>query len=171
MSVRTWIGSVSIVLTIAICLFLLAGMVRHRESGPGEIFLIPQGYTGWLILQWETPGTPVPKKEAGKPVFVFNKKGYCAVPTRIDTRWRPPEEGYYWDGTGRQPIQRAFMELADGMKNSKRVALWGGSDSVYKSVSGHDRPYSLYFVGNYKQYNDAGEQGYILTEEIIGRLK
>ena len=82
----------------ATCLVLMAHCGTDRRT-PVR-YLLPDGYQGWVILDYEVDGAPTLRKENGFYVVQFDQTGRVSTSSSVETGWANDEYFYYKDGWG-----------------------------------------------------------------------
>ena len=133
---RIILGAFSLALLIAL------GLVAHHSSRRSSQFLIPEGYTGWVRVEFQVQGAPPLPMEAG---------GYILkVPDSGVLRTSSPEQ-YGW------AKDRYYYYSAEGMRlipNSGGGSLiWGQINGEAAGVAGRQK-YEEFFVGTAQQFKN-----------------
>jgi hypothetical protein len=82
---------------------------QNRESRclPMYRFLIPEGYVGWIRVDFNIKdATPLPI-EGDHLVFTIPESGYFRTPAKYMCGW--PQDYYYYSGNSRKPIDSQTM--------------------------------------------------------------
>jgi hypothetical protein len=135
---RIVVAALTLVLLIGIALWLGANAhLTHRSSR----FLIPEGYTGWVRVEFEVPGAPPLPQEAGQYVFKIPTDGILRTSSPEQYGWAE-DHYFYRSSQGMQP-------LADSRQNS---LIWGKINGEKSGASGKQK-YEEFFVGTAEQFN------------------
>lgn len=145
-----------IALLIASLLFsgaMIWGMLRSTRRP--DRYLIPQGYVGWVIVEYNAKGAPPLPLEEGHDLCKIPRDGRLETSSSLEDGWAS-DEFFYISAKGRQVIKRTGWGEG-GM-------IWGGStsdgsvgigtDKGMKTV--HTSPTETFFVGTEQQFQKAG---------------
>lgn len=142
-----------VVCSVAAVIGLSAWLIFGRQnSGVQSLrrlssrFLLPDGYVGWVKIEFQVPGAlPVPV-ERGQYVFRVPADGMLKTSSPERYGWGKDE--YYYSGAG---LRRLPTDAANGR------LVWGRINGEHGSSSG-PRPYEEFFVGTEQQFKElAGE--------------
>jgi hypothetical protein len=138
-------------LLVIVCLLVIAFVVTmtylYQKNKPREadVYLIPQGYTGLVTVQYNIPGGPELEKEGKHYVFHIPPDG------KLDTSTPEPNYGvaqdkyYYVDASGKR------TELQYG-RDIHGVFLGRDEDDLSKPLTGS------FFVGTEQQWQEWNRQ-------------
>lgn len=135
------------------------GWAMFRSTRRPDRYLIPQGYVGWVIVEYEVKAAPALQREDGHDLYKIPGAG------RLETS-SPHEDGaahdeYFYIGSkGRRAIP--FTGWGDG------GMIWGSSISDGSIGVGDDKgmrtiqtpPTETFFVGTEQQFQKAGAAPY-----------
>ncbi len=122
-----------------------------RNSSPRSFrFLIPEGYRGWVRVEFEIPGMPPLPTEAGLTVIKIPPSGILKTSSPEQYGWARDTYVFYSNvhsNAGEQPLP----DLGPAR------LVWGKINGEESSSSG-ERKYEEFFVGTEQQYKDQVEQ-------------
>ena len=135
---------VIVVLTVT-CLVALAvwmGMGARKSTHRSSRFLIPDGYTGWIRVEFEVKGAPPLPIEEGQYVLKIPSGGVLRTSSPEQYGWAE-DHYYYYSAQNVRPIP-----------DSRQAALiWGKINGEASGASG-TRKYEEFFVGTNQQFKD-----------------
>jgi hypothetical protein len=105
-------------------------------------FLIPEGYSGWVRVEFEVSGEPVLPLEGGQIVLKIPSTGLLKTSSPEQFGWARDSYAFYSAG--------ALQAIPDS--GSGRL-IWGKINGE-KSGSSGKRQYEGFFVGTSEQYRD-----------------
>ncbi|HEY3972918.1 MAG TPA: hypothetical protein VGM18_07925 [Candidatus Sulfotelmatobacter sp.] len=127
--------------------------IGQRNSTPRSFrFLLPNGYTGWVRVEFEIPGAPPLKSENGRTVLEIPPDG--SLRTSSPEQYGRTKDAYFFDSpSGLRPIPdsgpgRLIWGKVDGEK------IDGEKINGEKSGVSGTRKYEEFFVGTEQQYRD-----------------
>lgn len=135
------------VLSVAISLNMLsAAGCQDKQRRPSR-YLIPEGYVGWVRINYRVNDAPLLPLENGFYLLKFEKDGTINTRSEGEDGFAS-DEYYYVDSVGtRRPIPNTSD---DGL-------IWGGVAFGSKTVTGQDpTKYSEFFVGTKEQFQQVG---------------
>jgi hypothetical protein len=110
----------------------------HRASR----FLIPDGYTGWIRVEFEAPGAPPLPMQNGQYILKIPADGILRTSSPEQYGWA--QDHYYYDSA--QGV-RALPE------SGQAELVWGRINAEASAASGK-RKYEEFFVGTAQQFRD-----------------
>ncbi len=131
---------------------LLTGCVREKRRTPA-LYLIPQGYVGWVLVEYGVKGAPPLRSEAGFKLFPIPQGGHLVTSSPgPDTGWAT-DRYVSVDSSGRRSPLNQTLPGRGGM-------IWGGSFTNgrvgvldgQKSCEVQTPPREAFFVGMEVQY-------------------
>lgn len=136
--VRLIIGALTFVLVVVAWF----GATPRSASPRSVRFLIPEGYSGWVRVEFEVSGAPQLSSEAGQTVLKIPSDGVLRTSAPERYGWAL-DSYYFYSDAGLRPIP----------DSGPGRLIWGkingeGSGSLGK------RKYEEFFVGSEKQYKD-----------------
>ncbi len=132
----------------ALTLALLAGLGLLLEMGTGNSthrssrFLIPDGYTGWIRVEFEVQGAPPLPMEGCQYVLRIPSGGILR--TSSAEQYGFAKDHYYYDSA------QGVRSLPD---SGPAVLIWGKINGEESGASGK-RKYEEFFVGTQQQFRD-----------------
>lgn len=137
-------GILSLTLLIGLAIWLSLGL-RNNSTRTAR-FLIPQGYTGWIRIEFEVPGAPPLPMEGGEYVL--------RIPADGMLRTSSPEE-YGW------AQDQFYYDSADGLRripdSGEASLIWGRINGEALGASGK-RKYEELFVGTGQQFKNQNKE-------------
>jgi hypothetical protein len=136
----------------ALTLALLAGLALWLGMGTGNSthrssrFLIPEGYTGWVRIEFEVQGAPPLPMEAGQYVLRIPSGGILR--TSSAEQYGFAKDHYYYDSA------QGARSLPD---SGPAVLIWGKINGEESGASGR-RKYEEFFVGTEQQFRDQAKE-------------
>jgi hypothetical protein len=117
--------------------------VSPRNSTPRSLrFLISEGHTGWVRVEFEVPGAPPLPVEAGKTVLRIPPSGVLETSSPEQYGWAK-DEYFFYSSTGSR-------RLPD---SGPQRLIWGKINGEASGTSGK-RKYEEFFVGNQQQFKE-----------------
>lgn len=110
----------------------------HRSSR----FLIPEGYTGWVRVEFEVRGAPPLPTEGGQYVFTILSDGVLRTPSAEQYGWAK-DQYYYYSAQG-----------VRGLSDSGPAELIWSKINGQESGATSEREYEEFFVGDEQQFKD-----------------
>ena len=137
-AVRFSVGALTLALLAGLALLLGMGTVNstHRSSR----FLIPEGYTGWIRIEFEVQGAPPLPMEGGQYVLRIPSEGVLRTSSAEQYGWAK-NSYYYYSAQG-------VRSLPD---SGSAVLIWGKINGEESGASGK-RKYEEFFVGTEQQF-------------------
>ena len=137
-AVRFSVGALTLALLAGLALLLGMGTVNstHRSSR----FLIPEGYTGWIRIEFEVQGAPPLRMEGGQYVLRIPSEGVLRTSSAEQYGWAK-NSYYYYSAQG-------VRSLPD---SGSAVLIWGKINGEESGASGK-RKYEEFFVGTEQQF-------------------
>ncbi len=139
-STRIFVGALTITLLTGFAwwLHVSAQNSTHRSSR----FLIPEGYTGWVRIEFEVQGTPPLPMESAQYVLKIPLDGVLRTSSVEQYGWAK-DQYYYYSAQG-------VRALPD---SGPAELIWGKINAEESGVSGK-RKYEEFFVGSAQQFKD-----------------
>jgi len=145
-----------IISLILIC-FLLLGCDRAEK----EIFVLPQGFTGYVLIVYDQPGGQEQVYEDGKRVYNIPTNGILKTKFTNNPGWMEFPEFYYETVNSKQKIPVKF-DLKT-LPLDSIVAYGGTAGRINKDLAGKERLMTLtYHIGNKAQIDS--------TYDLVQRL-
>lgn len=138
-------GVCSIAFVIGLSAWLTFGV--HKSRRPSSRFLIPDGYVGWVRVEFEVPGAPSAPAENGQYVFRIPPDGMLRTSSPERYGWGK-DEYYYVSGSSLHKLPT----------DANGRLVWGQINGEQGGPSG-PRRYEEFFVGTEQQFKElAGEK-------------
>lgn len=131
-----------------VALTLLIGVVawfgiNPRSAPPRSLhFFIPEGYSGWVRVEFEIPGAQTLPSEAGHTVLKIPASGMLRTSSPEEYGWARDNYYFYSDAGS-----RALSDSGAGR------LIWGKINGEASGASGKKK-YEEFFVGTEEQYRD-----------------
>jgi hypothetical protein len=144
----TQIAVVILVLAPLIALAIWLGFGARKESLRSSRFLIPEGYTGWIRIEFEVQGAPSLPIDHGEYTITIPADGVLRTSSVEQYGWAP-DRYYYYSGQN-------MRSLPD---SGESAMIWGKLNGEATSTSGKQQ-YEEFFVGTLDQFkNQSKEKG------------
>lgn len=132
---------------LSVCLvvysFLMLTACQEEKRRPSR-YLIPDGYVGWVRIDYKVEEAPALLVEDGFYLMKFPPDGHLRTSSPNDYGWAT-DEYFYYLGSDRKPL-KATGWGGGGM-------IWGGFTG---SLQGADETYEGLFVGTEEQFKSLG---------------
>jgi hypothetical protein len=140
-------GSLILSIGLALLLGLSPLSCLEKQRRPSR-FLIPEGYVGWVRVDYGVNGAPALEVASRRYVVKIPPRGHVQTSTEIEYGWGKDQYYYYSDG-GARPT------TATG---------WGGGGTVWAGETGDDHgdngertgAHLAFFVGTEEEYRKCG---------------
>jgi len=140
-SARIAIGIGSVAVAIGLAAWVSFG--AQNSTRPSSRFLIPDGYVGWVRIEFQVAGAPPTPVEHGQSVFRIPADGLLRTSSPEKFGWG--KDGYYYvSGSG---VRRLSTDAAHGR------LVWGQINGEHGGPFG-PRQYEEFFVGTEQQFRD-----------------
>ena len=116
----------------------------HQERRRPNRYLIPDGYVGWVRIDYKVKEAIALPIEDGFYLIKFPSDGHLLTSTPSEYGWAA-DEYYYFSDADRKPLNATGWG-GGGM-------IWGGFSG---SVQGADETYEAVFVGTEEQFKSLG---------------
>ena len=138
-STRMFAGALTVALLTGFAWWLRVSAQNstHRSSR----FLIPEGYTGWVRIEFEVEGAPTLPMEGGQYVLKIPSGGVLRTSSAEQYGWAK-DHYYYYSAQG-------VRALPD---SGPSELIWGKINGEESGASGK-RKYEEFFVGNSQQFS------------------
>jgi len=138
--VRIFLGALTLALLLGLALWL--GVGARRSSQRSSRFLIPEGYTGWIRIEYEVQGAPPLPLEGGQYVLKIPTDRVLRTSSAEQYGWAKDHYYYYSD--------QGLRSLPD---SGPAALIWGRINGEESGASGR-RKYEEFFVGSVQQFKD-----------------
>lgn len=118
--------------------------VRHTVRRPSR-FLIPEGYTGRVRIEFEVQGAPPLPVDAGQYVFTLGADGSLKTSSLEQYGWAN-DSYYFYSSAGTRSISDAGPDCL----------IWGKINGEAAGSSGR-RKYEGFFVGTEREFKNQGK--------------
>ncbi len=135
---RILVGSLSLALLIGAALWMASGSSNSTRR-PSR-FLIPDGYTGWVRVEFEVPGAGPLPIEGGQYVIKIPPNGILRTSSPEQYGWA--KDHYDYDSA------QGLHSLADSGPDQR---IWAKLNAEESGASGK-RKYEEFFVGTKQQF-------------------
>ncbi|MGA7926427.1 MAG: hypothetical protein WCA20_10540 [Candidatus Sulfotelmatobacter sp.] len=139
-AVQLFVGVLTLGLLAGLALWL--GMSTRNSTLRSSRFLIPEGYAGWIRIEFEVQGAPRLPIEGGQYVLKIPSDGVLRTSSAEQYGWAK-DQYYYYSAQG-------VRSLPD---SGPAELIWGKINGEESGVSGK-RKYEEFFVGNAQQFKD-----------------
>jgi hypothetical protein len=137
---RILVGALTLVLLTGLALWF--GMSTRNSTRSSSLFLIPEGYAGWIRIEFEVQGAPPLPIEGGQYVLKIPSDGVLRTSSAEQYGWAK-DHYYYYSGQG-------VRALPD---SGPAELIWGKINGEESATSGK-RKYEEFFVGDVQQFKD-----------------
>ncbi len=141
--VRFGLGGLTAAALVTFGLWMGLGAGHGRR--PSSRYLIPDGYVGWVRVEYNVGGAPPLPMEGGRFIFRFLPSAFLQTSSPEHFGWAKDEFFYYRDGSLR-PLPQTGRG-GGGM-------IWGHINGEAHTVSGKHQ-YEEFFVGSEQQFQQA----------------
>jgi hypothetical protein len=136
-SVRLIVGALTVVLVVVAWFG-----IPHRSASPRSLrFLIPEGYSGWVRVEFEVSGAPQLPSEAGQTVVKIPASGILKTSSPEQYGWA--RDSYFYSDA-------SLRRLSD---SGPGRLVWGKINGEESNPAGK-RKYEEFFVGTEQQFKD-----------------
>jgi len=137
---RILVGIVTLILVIGLGVWL---SINTRSVTPRSWrFLIPEGYSGWVRVEFEIPGAPPLPEDGGQTVVRIPSSGSLKTSSPEQYGWAKDSYAFY-SNAGARPIPDSGVHRL----------IWGKINGESSGSSGK-REYEEFFVGTQQQFKD-----------------
>ncbi len=139
-SARIVVGAFTLALLTGLALWL--SVSARNSTRPASRFLIPEGYTGWVRIEFEVQDAPPLAKEDGEYIVKIPPGGVLRTSSAEEYGWAR-DHYYYYSAQGMHP-------LGD---SGPGALIWGKINGEGFGASGK-RKYEELFVGTAQQFKN-----------------
>jgi hypothetical protein len=129
-----------------IALSFLTGRGARQESVRSSRFLIPEGYIGWVRIEFEVQGAPPLPMEGGEYIIKIPADGVLQTSSAEQYGWAR-DRYYYYSG----PSTHSLPDSGDG------DSIWGKLNGEATGASGKQK-YEEFFVGTAQQFKNQARE-------------
>src|ERR1019366_2011871 len=133
-SARIFVGALTLALLTSLALWL--SVSARNSTRPASRFLIPEGYTGWIRIEFEVQGAPPLPVEAGEYIVKIPPDGVLRTSSAEQYGWAR-DHYYYYSAQGMRPLSDSGSD----------ALIWGKINGEGSGASGK-RKYEELFVGS-----------------------
>ena len=119
-------------------------MSAHKPLQRTSRFLIRDGYTGWIRIEFEVPGAPPLPTENSQYVLRIPAEGLLRTSSTEQYGWAN-DQYFYYSGQG-------VHSLPD---SGPAGLIWGKVNGEHSGATGKTK-YEEFFVGTLEQFKDQG---------------
>src|SRR4051812_49346695 len=133
-------SALHLLLVLLLTSAVLASAGCRSQIHPSR-YLLPEGYVGWVRIDFkmiDAPSTPV---EDGYPLYKIPQSGILQTSSDFEFGEGPPDEYYYYSGDSRRELKD---ELKDG--------VWTRGMIQRSWTSGGEKPIEYFFVGTKEDF-------------------
>ena len=141
-SARVVVGIASLVLVLAVGAWVALSV--HQTVRRSLRFLSPEGYTGWVRVEFEVQGAPPLPVEGGQYVLRIAPDGSLKTSSLEQYGWAK-DSYYFYSTAGVHPISDSGPDRR----------IWGKINGEAAETSGK-RKYEEFFVGTEQQFKGQG---------------
>ncbi len=140
---RLGVGGLSAVAIVLLAVWI--GTSLPQASRPPSRYLIPDGYVGWVRVEYDVAGAPPLLLQDGRFILKFPAKPVLETSSPEHFGWAKDEFFYYRDGN----LHRLAQTTRGG-----GGAIWGRINGEATTIRGR-RQYEEFFVGTEPQFQQA----------------
>ncbi|MGC1646715.1 MAG: hypothetical protein WA741_12865 [Candidatus Sulfotelmatobacter sp.] len=139
-SARIIVGVLTLALLTGLAVWL-TGSARN-STRPASRFLVPEGYTGWIRVEFEVQGAPFLPMEGGEYVLRIPSDGVLRTSSAEQYGWAR-DHYYYYSAQGTRPLP----------DSGSAARIWGKINGEESGTSGKQK-YEELFVGTARQFKN-----------------
>jgi hypothetical protein len=139
-SARIIVGVLTLALLTGLAVWL-TGSARN-STRPASRFLVPEGYTGWIRVEFEVQGAPSLPMEGGEYVLKIPSDGVLRTSSAEQYGWAR-DHYYYYSAQGTRPLP----------DSGSAALIWGKINGEESGTLGK-RKYEELFVGTAQQFKN-----------------
>jgi hypothetical protein len=141
---------------LLICCLVPSACVIEPHSMPAT-YLFPEGYIGWVRVDFNVEGTPELPIENGRQIYQFPPSGYLRTSSKLEYSRGRDVKYFYYSGDSRHPLR----ETAHG----RGGMIWfGGSNALEENPK---ESYQYIFVGLEDVYERHHDRPFHLNENGV----
>ncbi|OWR33043.1 hypothetical protein CDO73_00610 [Saccharibacillus sp. O23] len=129
-----------LLISLVVCAVLCACSSNQR---PTSVYLIPEGYEGWVQIAFGQKSEPEIPVEDSKEIFTLNEDGKLMTSTPEPSYGAASDEFYYVDGEGKRteidPNQRIHFQTIGSKNTESGESRSGGTVVIDFFVGDKDR--------------------------------
>jgi hypothetical protein len=139
-SARIIVGVLTFALLTGLAVWL-TGSARN-STRPASRFLVPEGYTGWIRIEFEVQGAPPLPMEGGEYILKIPPDRVLRTSSAEQYGWAG-DRYYYYSAQGMRPLP----------DSGSAALIWGKINGEESGASGK-RKYEEFFVGTAQQFKN-----------------
>jgi hypothetical protein len=154
-------------ITVGICtVALFAGLAvwltvgARNSTRRSSHFLIPEGYVGWVRIEFQASGAPAVPVENGESVFEVPPSGLLKTSSTEQYGWA--KDRYYYYSKGR-------LRMLPDAGQGGGILIWGKINGEESSSQGK-RTYQEFFVGTAQQFREQMNGRLTVGSSVPGTL-
>jgi len=137
---RVSVGTLTVVAVL--CLATWFAITVHKSTGQPSRFLIPEGYSGWVRVEFNIPGTPLLPMEKGQTILKIPPEGVLRTSSPEQYGWA--KDSYYaYSVLATRPLRDTGPDRR----------IWGKINGESSGSSGKVT-YQEFFVGTNQQFSE-----------------
>lgn len=130
--------------SLLVSLILVLALSGCRKARTACVFEIPEGFTGWVLIEFGRTNCPPLGKRDGQIVFQIGSDGRCCTSSALEFGWA--KDSYVYVGKSRNQIP-STVPGGGGL-------VWGGGTGSVQTKSA-EKTYETFFVGTEQQFTYA----------------
>lgn len=139
-SARIAVGALTVALLTGLALWL--SVSARNSTRPASRFLIPEGYIGWVRIEFGVQGAPPLPMEGGEYILKIPPDGVLRTSSAEQYGWAR-DHYYYYSAQGAHPLP----------DSGSAALIWGKINAEGSGASGK-RKYEELFVGTAQQFRN-----------------
>ena len=128
-----------------VSLVLVLALTGCEKTRTASVFEIPEGFTGWVLIEFGRTNCPPVAKRDGKVVLKIGGDGRCCTSSALEFGWA--KDAYFYVGKSRTEI-RGTVPGGGGL-------IWGGGTGSVQTSA--EKTYETFFVGTEQQFTHASQ--------------
>jgi|GEM_PF-1084411 len=144
---RILVGAATLAVVVAIGILGWPVISARNRTGHSLRFLVPEGYTGWVRVEFEAKGAPRLPVDADQAVARIPAGGKLVTSSPEIYAWA---KDYFYSYSG--------SDLHELPRSGPQRMIWAKTNGEASGTSGK-RKYEEFFVGTEQQYRDEVESG------------
>ena len=133
--------------TLLVALAFVFALCGCKKARTACVYEIPEGFTGWVLIEFGRTNCPPLVKRDGKVVFEIGRDGRFCTSSALEYGWA--KDTFFYVGKSRTEIP--------GTVSGGGGLIWGGATGSTRMGS-VERTYANFFVGTEQQFTNAAEQ-------------
>lgn len=142
-------GRTVVAATLLLVIWTCSSLIACDKARRPTRYLIPQGYIGWLAIDFKVKAAQPLAIEDNRYLVRFPSTGRTETSSEVEYGVGPVDEYYYYSDKNRLPLEL-------GGTNGQGM-IWGEHNgSRYNSSNELTETYEAFFVGTYDDYRSYG---------------